>query len=143
MILITGTSIKTDGSIRQWDAVEYVDKRYSRKSRATMYIVLENGEERQINISTFTGDVLCEDSITHYKNGEQTGKEWHHSPYIGKECLSCHVILTEENALCSVQMCKGHRCQNCGDLITDNNKSYSTMVCNKPRCEHYASLMDW
>lgn len=143
MILITGTSIKTDGSIRQWDSVEYMKDRYSRKQQCTMYIVLEAGEERQINSETFTGIMLSESSITRYENGKQTDKEWYRSPYIGEQCLSCHEVLTEENALCSVQMCNKHHCQKCGDLITDENKSYSTMVCNKPGCKHYASLMDW
>lgn len=143
MILITGTSIKTDGSIRQWSEVEYVKDRYSRKQRCTMYIVIETGEERQINSDTFTGTMLSENSITHYKNGKKTGKEWYRSPYLGKECTACHETLTEENALCTVQMCKNHTCTKCGDPITDQNAGWSYMCCNKPDCKKYADAMFW
>jgi hypothetical protein len=143
MTLITGTSIKSDGSIRQWNAVEYIKERYSRKLNATMYIVHEAGEERQINMDTFTGVVLNEYNVTHYKNGKQTSKEWYHSPFIGEECTACHETLTEENALYTVPMCKNHTCIKCGDTITDKNSGWSYMCCDKPECKQYAETMSW
>lgn len=58
--IISGTSIKDNGSLRQWDCVEY---------HGNNNVVIEKGQFRRINPETFTGTILTQNNVLEINGG--------------------------------------------------------------------------
>lgn len=74
--LISGEHKKKDETFRQWNCVEYQGKNFG-----TLIKVLENGHIKQIDMSTFTGTILCEDVELKFFMGSCTNKCWYNLPF--------------------------------------------------------------
>jgi hypothetical protein len=74
--LISGEHKKKDSTFRLWDCVEYHGKSYD-----TLIKVVENGHIKQIDMSTFSGTILCEDVEFTFFMGECQNKNWYHLPF--------------------------------------------------------------
>lgn len=79
--LFSGTNIKRDGTVRQWDCVEYYGHRTMSVNNETMFKVLEQGELRQINLSTFSGTIIDHDDEFIFVNGQRQSKNTYYLPF--------------------------------------------------------------
>lgn len=79
--LLSGSHIKRDGTIRSWDCVEYYGHHKSSGDGETMVRVMEQGEIKQINLSTFSGIIISNDEEFIYENGKRTSKQAYYLPF--------------------------------------------------------------
>ena len=74
--LVSGTSIKVDGSVRHWDCVEY-----SGHHHGHILQVIEKGFIKQINLDTFTGTVITHDEEFIFDNGTKKLTKYYMLPF--------------------------------------------------------------
>jgi hypothetical protein len=72
--LLSGETKKTDGTLRQWNCVEYHNNVNQIKGDALLQVV-ENDNIRQVNMSTFIGTILCNNEELYFFLGECVSKE--------------------------------------------------------------------
>jgi len=78
--LLDGKNIKRDGSIRQWNCVEY-HGHHKKTNGETMLRVIERGSTKQINLDTFTGTIISHDDEFTFVNGNRTSKQTYYLPF--------------------------------------------------------------
>jgi hypothetical protein len=78
--LLSGTNIKRDGTIREWNCVEYSGIQHKTDNECIIRVI-ENKQIKQINIETFSGIILTGDDIIVFENGKRTSKECYYLPF--------------------------------------------------------------
>jgi hypothetical protein len=72
--ILSGESKKIDGTFRKWDCVEYLGD-INQIYGMNLLQVLEGKDIKQVNLSTFTGTVLCNNSEINFFMGDLVTKE--------------------------------------------------------------------
>jgi len=79
--LLQGTNITRDGSIRQWDCVEYEGQYRDNDNGETLLNILENNKRRVINLNTFSGTILDNDYEFNFVKGQLVSKNAYNLPF--------------------------------------------------------------
>lgn len=74
--LLTGTSIKVDGSLRKWDCVEYRGH-----GKDEIIQVIEHDSIRLMNLGTFSGTLLEQELEMTYANGQLVSQRPYYLPF--------------------------------------------------------------
>jgi hypothetical protein len=79
--ILSGQHIKRDGSIRHWNCVEYSGNHHTTETGEAIVRVIERGEIKQINLSTFTGTIISHDDEFIFENGQRVSKQVYYLPF--------------------------------------------------------------
>jgi hypothetical protein len=78
--LLSGESIKRNGTIRKWNCVEYHGQRKN-VSGGFMLRVYENNRIKQIDLKTFSGTILNHDNEIVFINGKPVSSKTYYLPF--------------------------------------------------------------
>ena len=78
--LLSGESIKSDGTLRKWNCVEYHGQRKN-VSGGFMLRVYENNRIKQIDLKTFSGTILNHDDEIVFINGKPVSSKTYYLPF--------------------------------------------------------------
>lgn len=78
--LLSGESIKSNGTLRKWNCVEYYG--HHRKNNGVFILrVFENNLIKQINLSTFSGNILTHGDEIVFHNGKKISLNTYYLPF--------------------------------------------------------------